>query len=122
MLHYLAVLVQITFGRPYRAKAFDNEQAVILTVKFHLVYGTPRNDEIIAVFKFDIAEAAFQCAGTNVNEYYLISLAVLVKIIGHGFTRRGQRKKQNTKNQHKQTAFQIVVLWWNIKSYETGMR
>ena len=83
VLGELAEFIPVAAGSDQRIGGFDKENAVVSGVEFHLVNGSPWDDEVIAGREGELAKAAVQGAGTFVDEQHLVGLGILVEVILH---------------------------------------
>jgi hypothetical protein len=83
---------------------------------------SPRNDNIIAVFKRDLPVHGFHPTMAFMHKNHLIGISVFEKVVLGAFVRGCQSDVQVVVDKQGFTAFQIVVRIGHFKALETQGR
>lgn len=121
VLEQLAEVVAVSFGGGDGTGAFHDEQSVFFTIKFQLVGGTPRHDEVVAVREFDAAVHGAQGAGAFVHENHFVGVGIFEKIVSHAFAGGSQHDFAVVVHQHGLAAFQIIVFGGYAKTLQAAV-
>ena len=121
MLHQLAVLIAVSLRCGNRAVGFDDEQAVVLAVEFHLVGRSPGDDHVVAVFEFHLAVHRLQAAAALVDENDLIGIGILEEVIRHTLARRRQDDLAIIIDQHRLSALEVIVFRLDAKAFQAAV-
>ena len=80
MFQQLPKPVAVTLGGINGMKTLRVQQAIVLSIKIDLVDHPPGNEQVVAVFKGDIAQLGAQGTLAPMDEQQLIGVGIFVKI------------------------------------------
>ena len=89
VLQQLTKVIAVALRGEEWVEGFGVEDAVIFSIKFQLIDHSPRNNEVVPVFKRNISEHRTQGTRTAVDEKHFIGIRILVEVIPHGMARSG---------------------------------
>lgn len=122
MLQHLAKPVAVSLGGIDGVERLCIQQAIVLCIEIDLIDHATGDDEVVAIFKGDVAHQCPQGTSAFVDKKHFVCIGIFVKVLCHGLARGSESDVNVVVDHHGLAAVQIVILRRQIKADEFARR